>query len=335
MPSDPAESLITGAMVGGGESREHIEYNAHTQVLVPLLQDAVLIGTVLVVVAGLWLLGAGLLDVARRCETGWDLLLFAVLIVLGLTAAAGLVLSIVRKWAAVSTRRAPPWLSLAAYAGGILWVMALLNLLRLADGQWSVWETARLATGLALVLGVPFLTYRFFRELLNPKYPPSPTTDMLIEYIRSKLAAQEPEVVMVRRPIPIRANNQRADLDYERPAEREPAPVQETVIDEDFVDLVALVIEAARVGWARERHVTRPRQTMPSGRKLTRPLFEDLVKLAVWWELISEPAPGQSPEWLMEPEQAIRELDRILGLQYGRNGQVRPVDEDKDEDGDE
>jgi len=163
MPDIP-ESIIAGAAMGGGQTQEHIQYNVETQVWVPILHAAALVPCVAAIVGGILLLGAGLMDLARLCETGWDLLLFAVLIMLGVTATAGLVLAVARKSASVSERAAPPWLSLAAYAGGVLWVMALLNLLRLADGGWTFLDGLRLVGGIGLLVAGGLLTYRIANE---------------------------------------------------------------------------------------------------------------------------------------------------------------------------
>lgn len=328
MPDDLGDSLIAGAMVGGGESREHIEYNVQTQVVVPLLQDIMLVATVLVVIACLFPLGAGLLDVARMCQTAIDLALCACFITIGLTVVVGLTLTVARKVARVTAWTPPWWFPAVAFLLGFVWVMALLNLIRLADGNWTIWDTVRFVLPLALIIGVPFLTYRSFRELLNPKYPPSPTTDVLLELIRRKFATEEPEQVMVRRPIPYRVGNSATNLHVEEPAEPEPQAAAATLLDDDFVDLLALVERAALHGWTRDRHVGQ-RLRMPSGRLLTRGLYDSLVDLAADpWRIIAKSGiPGQSPEWLTRPDAAIHLLRTIYELQFGEDGEVLPIED--------
>jgi hypothetical protein len=320
---DIADSLIAGAAMGGGQSQEHIEYNSHTQVVVPVLQAIWLILTTLIIAAGLYLLAAGLINVARRCETVWDLFFFAVVLTLGIVAAASAILAVAGKL----TEEPPRWLTTVAYFAAILWVMGLLNLIRVADG-WTWLDSARLPAAVALLIAGGLLSYRFANELKNPLYPPSPTTAVLRDLLLSQLD-QEPERVMVRRPIPHRVNGRQGELDWLREAEPQPPPPAGTVIDADFVDLIALVERAAEVGWARDRHVRRPRLRMPSGRPLTRPLYDDLVDLAAepWDIIIKSGIPGQSPEWIMEPDDALHLLRRVYRAQFDADGHVLPIED--------
>jgi len=323
MPDIP-ESIIAGAAMGGGQTQEHIQYNVETQVLVPILHAVALVPCTGAIIGGLVLLGAGIVDLARMCQTGWDLLLFAIVIVLGLAAFAGLALAVTGK----VVDEPPRWAPLAAYLGAVVWVTGLLNIVRIADGNWQWHDNLRLLAGLVLPIAGLLLTYRLVNELWNPLYPPSPTTKMLNRYIDAQLAAQEPEKVMVRRPIPINAGNHRAELDWQREAEPESQMARETGIDEDFVDLVALVKRAAVVGWARNQHVKRVNLRMPSGRLLTRPLFVKLVYLAAEpWRIIAKLGKGQSPEWLMDPDAAVFMLERVYAAQFGPDGEVLPIDD--------
>jgi hypothetical protein len=320
---DIADSLIAGAAMGGGQSQEHIEYNAHTQVVVPVLQAIWLILTTLIIAAGLYLLAAGLVNVARRCETVWDLAFFAIVITLSIVAAASAILAVTGKL----TDNPPRWLATAAYLAAILWVMGLLNLIRVADG-WTWLDSARLPAAIALLIAGGLLSYRFVNELKNPLYPPSPTTAMLRDFILSQLD-QEPERVMVRRPIPHRVNGRRGEIDWMREAEPEPPPAAETRVDEDFLDLIALVQRAAIHGWARDNHLKRPRLRMPSGRPLIRSLFDTLTDLAAepWQIIYKSGISGDTPEWLMEPDDALDLLHRVYRAQFDPEGHVLPIED--------
>jgi len=152
---------------------------------------------------------------------------------------------------------------------------------------------------------------------------------MLERYINAQLALQEPERIMVRRPIPINAGNHRASIEVERELDPQPPDVAETFVDEDFVDLVAMVREAGMRGWARNQWVKRPRLKMPSGRPMNRGLYDKLTDLAAQpWRIIHKSGiAGETPSWEMDILEAVEMLERVYAAQFGPDGEVLPIED--------
>ena len=75
---DLLKLLMATGLMGGGQTHEQIQYNKESQVLVQVLQALALVAATCAMIAGLFLMGSGLLWVVREAETAWDLLLIAV-----------------------------------------------------------------------------------------------------------------------------------------------------------------------------------------------------------------------------------------------------------------
>ena len=301
----------------GREQQEHITYNLHTQVVVPLIQAVVLGLAAIGLLASLGLIGWSLVWLAGQMVAEWEKFLVAVVLIV--------------VWRALSwgVRRLFAWLewddriwrvffSIAISASGLL---VLINVLYYLAGDWQGPDVARVGGGIGLAVMCIMLLWRLGNELWNPSYPKSPFVRML-EGFFSRIGVEAEPVVHVR-PYAVYISNGGAYgeiLDIE-----DGDDLDGGVLDPEFEDLVELVELAVRRGLGRAALVTQPRHLMRSGQALTRPYYDKLMaRLSTEWHLVDRGGDGQATAWQVDPETAAQILravaDRATGRAAGRAG---------------
>lgn len=316
---DLLKLLMATGLMGGGQTHEQIIYGRESQVWVQVLQALALVGSVVAVAGGLWLMAGGLVWTVRMAESEWDLLMVAVPGALVAMVMRGLASRLAAK---IGERRGlepgnvvimglavmiETMATVAAIMGGLVAVQALDM-----AASWEALDFARPVIGLGLVVAGTLLSWRFGNELFNPLFPKSPTTEIL-ERLVEQLEGDGPEtVVEVRGPFPARTNGQIAKPVL--PTTQLPAGggTVKVELSEDyklFVDLVALVHRAQVHGLTRAANVenVHPRLRLPSGERLSRGRLEVLWAYGadVWGLWTYEAAKGITPEWAMEPGVAL------------------------------
>lgn len=317
--TEPWGAIAAAQSLAGSEQREHIEYNPQTQVLVQILQAIALIPTGIGLLAGLGLLGRALWHILQAAASDMQLIgLAASLFIIG-----WIVVAILRRFTQ-GLAIAPLWRTISSILGGTVTLLLLLNLLELAMATWTWQDTATFALGCTLILACSLLGWRFSNELFNPAYPKTPFVKMLEELV-GLYRDEETEIVHVLKPYPVylSPNSRQPHLvpDYD------PGPLEDDTayqLDPGFADLLDFLHRASQRGLSRESLVTQPRIRLPSGRRLTRPAYDDLVAEAVRWGLVDKGGEGRAASWLIEPDKAIRLLQHVreqfpqAGRQPGR-----------------
>lgn len=145
---------------------------------------------------------------------------------------------------------------------------------------------------------------RMDREIEEP-YADHPTSELIERLIElGILDGGDPEgTTEVRVPVPI---NYTHDGATEVPVVSGGEPIQEgVVLDPSFADLVDFVDRARLRGLARSDWVTpnTPRAKLPSGVKVTRPVWEGLISSLIDWGVVRKEL-GNKYVWVEGPEQA-------------------------------
>lgn len=311
--SDLWPALVAANQTAGGQQQEHVQYNAHTQVLVQVLQALGLVLAVGLIGAGVWLLAGGVTWLVARLEVPADWALAALAL-----ASVGIVVrrltrALTGRWEA---RIWPVVAELLSTTG-----LVLLGLRVVAGGEWSFLRVMQAVAGVGCLLAGPLLLWRFSNELFNPWFPKSPVVIMMENLIdRLTQGPEEPERIA---PFPVRVNGKvhgATTAEAEEPeAEEAEEPAAARIVDPEFVDLVEFVELAAVRGLARDALVVEPRLRLRSGQRLTRGYFERLMSLAAeTWGFVRPGGGGTSAEWAVEPGRAIAILRAALELATGQ-----------------
>ena len=332
---DLLKLLMATGLMGGGQTHEQIQYNKESQVLVQVLQALALVAATCAMIAGLFLMGSGLLWVVREAETAWDLLLIAVPGAIVAMVVRGIAIQVQGRLGEMrasgeAESRTRPTAALAAMMEAVATtatILALLVVVQALDsaGNWRWTDWARPILGLGLAIAGSLLVWRFTNELFNPLFPKSPTTQILERLVSQMEDGAGPEqVVEVRGPFPWRANGQVAKPvlpPVELPAGGGEVQVRLSEEYKMFADLVALVERAKTHGLTRKANVddVRPRLRLPSGERLTRDRLEMLwaYGAAVWELWTYEAEKGKTPEWTMEPDVALEVLRAAWSQENG------------------
>lgn len=300
-------ALAVANQTAAGQQQEHVQYNAHTQVVVQVLQGLVLMPAIAAVCGGLVLLGSSVTWLIVQLTSWLDWMVSVVI----LTALAIVVRRVARamlsRWHARLWPLAAEMLATAA---------VVLLLMTAARGEWTAGAALRVVGGLGLMVGGFLVAWRFGNELWNPWFPKSPSVAMMERLIDRLTDGPEegPERV---RPYPVRVNGelrQHAPVDDEDEEQDRP----ERVVDPEFVDLVAFVEMASVRGLERDGLVTKPRMALPSGARLTRTVYDRMMELAEKpWGLVRRGGGGMAASWVVEPVQAVMILRAALELAGG------------------
>jgi hypothetical protein len=314
-PSNIWAAFLASGALGGEQTQEHIQYNAHTQVIVQILQAFALFPSIAAILGGVWLLAGVLGWIVASITDQVSLVLISAAI-----AAAGLLIAAIARWilgqSEVVSGVFRPLAELVIATAAIL---LILNLIRLLATGWTLEHGLRLVGGLAAIVAGSLLTWRFSNELWNPLFPKSPMIYVLEQLVAS--LTPEREEVEILRPYPVNAGARLQGIGYveheDDEEEDEPATGQ---LDPRFLDLVRFVELAARHGLARDDTdtsrglITKPRHRLPSGRPLTKPYYNELIHLAIHpWNIVNPPATrGQPYTWKLEPDAALAMLRAVV-----------------------
>lgn len=315
-------ALLTSQALVGRQSEEHVSYGIRTQVLVPLVQGIALIGGVGLFFAGLGLLAWTVVDLALLLTSVVDMLFASAVVALALLIVSGLVRDVTARleW---QTRF---WRSVTGYVAAIAVVLLLIDVIHVTVNDWDRIELVRLFLGFALTAAGLLLCWRFGQELANPLYPKSPLIAFM-DRLLDKFGAEQ-EQVEVMRPYPVHRYGHLDAIGYndsnlttDEPDEPESSP-----IDPKFLDLIRFVELSAEWGFARDDSqssrglVTKPRHLLPSGRRLTRAVYDELMATAEKpWRIITRDKALGTTDWRMEPIDALDMLRAIRDeIQSGR-----------------
>jgi hypothetical protein len=305
--------LGTLLALSGRTTEEHIQYGAKSQVLVPLLQMLGLVAAIGVVAGGIGCMARSLIAIIRTLTGTVDQLVASVVIgVVGLV-----VFSIARDVFRHVGWDSRVWRPLAEFGLATSVTLLVIGLLRALADDWIILDSAFLFGGLALVVGGSLLIWRFGNELWNPLFPRPPIVEAAMQMIDRLYP--DAKQVRVLDPYPIRLNGKDRAVEAAEHLTSAPDDQDEaTDINPAFTDLIEFLQLASLYGLARDGSdkapglVRHPHHILPSGRKLTRAYYGDLMDMAARWRLVNPGGGGHAATWRMEPDDAIEFMRNVM-----------------------